>query len=374
MLLSFTRVMAVDLRTGHPQASELPYGIMSKALTAAAPSLQYGNPRGNPGFLDWLSSFLARNYGSPTRPLMVTNGCSHGLDLALTLLQKDDIIVCERPTYFLATGILKDHQLQIRTVGVDEQGMNVDALENALRAGLPVRAVYVVPRHGNPSGASLSEDRRSRLASLAEEFDFWIFADEVYELLDWGGTTHRMCGNKTVSLSSFSKILSPALRLGWIEAEEAVIDRLARRGYIRSGGGVAPFLSEVVANADVEDHLCMLREKYKLKSQAAILALRAASDVLTPLVEPSGGYFIWVKLPVKATDLHSPNATFLPGPKCDPGGTPLEDNAPSSLEYYARLCFAFNDPDAVSTGIAAIAAALRETTCRRRPPPPPPTH
>ena len=105
---------------------------------------------------------------------------------AAALTRPGDEILVEAPTYFLAAAIFRDHGLKIRGVAVDAAGVDVDALERALRAGdARPRAVYVVPRHGNPSGATLARARRAKLVALAAEFDFYVFADDVYHLLDW---------------------------------------------------------------------------------------------------------------------------------------------------------------------------------------------
>lgn len=371
----------VDLRRGHPASEDLPWDIMGRAcaamagmVTAKSTSLNYGAARGN---TQKLGSLLSRLYGSEVSVdrLMMTNGVSQALDMVIgAMLRSGDMIVTERPSYFLAAGIFRDHKLDVVSVGVDSGGMKVEALEAAIvHKGLRPRAVYVIPRHGNPSGATLTAKRRARLVELAEIYDFAILADEVYELLDWGDrdVLHRMAcfGDRVVSLCSFSKILSPSLRLGWIEAAPTTIAQLVARGYIRSGGGLAPFHSEIALNADIDSHLAKLRATYRDKSRALCDALRANSDVLTPLVEPSGGYFVWVRLPpgVSAQAVHSPSILFLPGGSADPGGRMLDnedDEVP--LDNYIRLCFAFNPPSELSRAIESLVSSLFcHVTCSR---------
>ena len=263
----------IDLRRGHPPTAELPHAALAKACAAAAADLtsnaeaglaiQYGAPRGCASHLDTLQRWLERRYGSRVRRdgLFTTNGASHGLELcAAALTAPGDEVVMEAPTYFLAAQVFRDHGLSIRAAPVDAGGLDVDALERALRAGTSrPKALYVVPRHGNPSGASLDKDRRAKLAALAREFGFYVFADDVYHLLDWssaplrrlleydaayasgesagggdssdpaaaaGGDTAALAipdDARVVSISSFSKVLAPGLRLGWIEAAPSIV-------------------------------------------------------------------------------------------------------------------------------------------------------
>lgn len=369
--------MMIDLRRGHPAPEDLPWEVMASACENMASRLRnrstcltYGSYRGETEALSKLLSKLYGDKGVDSKRLMVTNGGSHGLDIALSaLVSPGDLVVTERPCYFLAAGVLRDRGLRLASVPVDSEGMRIDLLEKALRTQEKFRpkGVYCVPRHGNPSGATLSEPRRRRLVDLSIEFDFFIFADEVYELLDWSGLkTTRLSSHKVLSICSFSKILSPALRLGWIEAEDDLIDKICQKGYVRSGGGLAPFHSVVALEADLEKHLNILNQTYKLKSMAMCTALQRNKDVLTLLCEPKGGYFAWVKLPdgVSSERLaeSQQQVLFLPGSKSDPNADDRCCEDDDDLDNYLRLCFAFETPEAIEKGVDLLASAIRDET------------
>ena len=410
----------IDLRRGHPPTAELPHAALAKACAAAAADLtsnaeaglaiQYGAPRGCASHLDTLQRWLERRYGSKVRRdgLFTTNGASHGLELCAAALTKPgDEVVMEAPTYFLAAQVFRDHGLSIRAAPVDAGGLDVDALERALRAGTTrPKALYVVPRHGNPSGASLDAQRRAKLAALAREFGFYVLADDVYHLLDWssaplrrlleydaayasgesagggdssdpaaaaGGDTAALAipdDARVVSISSFSKVLAPGLRLGWIEAAPQIISAVARRGYVVSGGGCAPFTEQIVArvleSGDADAHLDAMRQRCRSRCDALLGALDSAADVLRPLCRPTGGFFVWVEILVEGVtaarlrDECADDVAFLVGDACDCDGLPIGDVAPACLDRHLRLCFAMLDENELVEGVSRIARRARE--------------
>ncbi len=183
--------------------------------------------------------------------LFVTNGISGGLDLLCTLFTRSgDTIFVEEPSYFLALRIFADHGLRIIPIDTDENGLVIELLEEKLREHKP-KFLYIIPTHQNPSGHTLTEERRERLMELSRENDFLILADEVYHLLSYDQQPPKAFAAWTedphvLSLGSFSKILAPGLRLGWIQAGTEKFQTLAGCGLLDSGGGLNPFTSAIV--------------------------------------------------------------------------------------------------------------------------------
>jgi DNA-binding transcriptional MocR family regulator len=251
----------IDLGIGQPSLSLLPAAALQEAAAhrlglGDRHVLQYGAARGDGYFRRTLARFLARHHGVPTEmdQLLITAGASQALDLVCTRLARPgDTIFVEEPTYFLALLIFRDHQLNVVGIPMDDKGLIIEALEENLRKRRPV-FLYTIPAFHNPSAATLSAQRRERLVELSQVHGFTIVADEVYQMLNYTAVppqpfaAHIGTGS-ALSLGSFSKILAPGLRLGWIQAAPARLEALLHAGLLESGGGLNPFTSGIVRSA-----------------------------------------------------------------------------------------------------------------------------
>jgi 2-aminoadipate transaminase len=363
----------IDLGVGQPSPALLPVELMRTATahrTAHSdplPWLAYGVEQGNGFFRDALARFLAREYAMPVvaDDLFVTNGASQGLAMICSLFTRPgDTIFVEDPTYFLALRVFADHGLRVVGVPMDDDGMIVDALEEKLRDHRPA-LVYTIPTFHNPSSITLCLARRQRLVELASRHGFVIVADEVYQLLSYGSTPPPplaawIASDAVLSLGSFSKILAPGLRLGWIQAGPRRIERLVKNGLLDSGGGLNPFTSSMVQSVlelGLQDqHLVALRRAYLERATALGDALRRH---LPPTIEfdaAGGGFFLWLRLPesLDARALlpiaRAQHVGFQPGAAFSCTG---------ALHNRARLCFAYYDCDDLRTGAIRLAAVLR---------------
>ena len=244
-LLADFKEGVIDLGWGHPSPRLIPIDAMRQAADrifarGTTEPFQYGAAQGYGPFLEALAGFLSGqpSYGMSVDPcrLFLVAGASQGLDLACTLFAREgDTVLVEEPTYFVVEGILRTHRLDVRGVPTDEDGLDVDALEEMLEAGLVrPRLVYTIPSYHSPTGSVLPEERRRRLVDLAHRYGFLVLADEVYHLLHFGDSPARPViafddgpDGRTVSFGSFSKILSPGLRVGWIQAAPSIVARFA---------------------------------------------------------------------------------------------------------------------------------------------------
>lgn len=360
----------IDLGVGQPQPSLLPLEALRQAaelqFAQNDPSfLQYGAEQGDGYLRRELARFLEADYGFPVQPeeLFITNGASLGLDLICTLFARPgDTIFVEEPSYFLALRIFADHHLKPVPIPVDADGLDVAALEAALKKVKPV-FLYTIPTFQNPSGYTLSAERRARLAQLSREHDFLIVADEVYHLLHYTAAPPRaFAGYKDqgniLSLGSFSKILAPGLRLGWIHTDPERAKTFAACGLLDSGGGLNPFTSGIVYRLletnGLKSNIQRLRAAYQTRAAALDAALRAhlpEADYQTP----QGGYFFWVRLPNGADAgallkrAESFKVSYRPG---------VRFSSQNGLRSFARLCFAFYEADQLAEGIERLKRAL----------------
>lgn len=369
---SETPADVIDFGIGHPADSLLPRTILQQAAAKRlaqddATLLQYGLEQGDGYFRYALAQFLTRHYGFPIthEDLFVTTGASLALDLICTLYtQPGDVVFVEEPSYFLALRIFADHKLRVVSIATDEHGLAIEALEEALRYHRP-KLLYVIPTHQNPSGATLPLERRHKLVDLSQEHSFLVVADEVYHLLSYAAPpppplAALASGSTVLSLGSFSKILAPGLRLGWVQAAPTHLQRLVNSGLLDSGGGLNPFTSGLVRvvleEGMQEQYLGTLVATYCARIAALSTALRRELGDAATFVEPQGGYFFWLRL-AGALDAEQVAAVavqhkvgFRPGVRFSSRG---------ELRNYLRLSFAFYEPGVLEEGAARLAAAVR---------------
>ncbi|MFZ9629570.1 MAG: PLP-dependent aminotransferase family protein, partial [Ilumatobacteraceae bacterium] len=280
----------IDLGLGQPDPAMYPRELLRVAADdVLAPGrrvgedyefLQYGAEYGDREHRIALGEYLTAAYGTEVDPelVMTTNGNSQALDLVCTVFTSPgDVVIVEEPTYFLARGIFTDHGLTAVGVPSDRDGLDTEALATRLAAlrsaGTPARLVYCIPASQNPTGATMSTARRQRLVELAVEFDLLVVADEVYHLLEYGEAppplplSAAVGSGRVLSLGTFSKILSPGLRLGWVHASAPLLARLVGSGIITSGGGLNPFTSAIVTSiirsGELARNVDRLRAEYR---------------------------------------------------------------------------------------------------------------
>jgi len=371
----------VDFRLGQPGPGLLPITELQEAAThrfaadVMDPLLcQYGALAGYGSFRDALSRFLSQEYGKPVLPedLLVTAGVSHGLDVAFRQLSNPgDCALVEDPTYFLAKGILEGAHVRPRGVPTTATGMDLDALRAAIEdevatAGRPPALIYIIPTYNNPTGTTMPAESREELVAIAREHGIKIVADEVYQLLHLSGPPPPSPmrafdpeGDVVVSAASFSKIFTPGLRLGWLEAGPPLMPSVTRNGVLVSGGCISP-MSAGLAHSALElglqaRHLDKVRGQLRERRDA----LAAAIATHLPGVEvkvPGGGYFLWLRIPgIDGETLLSRcsgrGVGFCPGSRCQ---------ISRDLSGFVRLSFAFYTPLELEEGVQRLAAVLAE--------------
>ena len=305
----------IDLGWGHPSAELHPLEeirIATEKMFARGDAipLQYGASQGYGPFLNSLAGFLSSQSAYPMEVypnnLFLTAGASQGIDLICTLLAADgDTIIVEDPTYFVIEGIFRSHRLGVVGIPTDADGMIVDDLEEKLLKGLRPKFVYLIPAFQNPTGKTMTIQRRASLARLAVEYDFYVVADEVYQFLYFKDPPpppmmHFDHQSKMISVGSFSKILAPGLRVGWIHASENVIQKFSDAALAFSGGGFNHFGSAIIREfidmGFLVKNLANLRKTYADRASVMTEALEAIFGDSIQYEEPTGGYYMWIKV------------------------------------------------------------------------------
>lgn len=367
---------SINLGNGQPEEAALPANLISAAasslLSDSGPPerwLQYGRERGDQGVLTALAAFLTESYGTPVSPdqLCMSSGSSHSLDLCCgALLRHGDVVLVESPGYFLAPPVFTQRGLRVVPVPSHRDG-GVDPAEvEALVRAHGAKALYVVPSCNNPQGFSMPESRRRALASLAERLGFWILSDDVYQLLhfpSFGVPPPPMpsLGERVVSCSSFSKYLSPGVRVGWVHSRSReAMAAVAANGVLCSGGSTSNFAAgvvmQVLRGGGLAPYLAGLCSAYEERHEAMCEAL----DRHLPSAEYSraaGGYFLFVRLPSVDTRALlarcASRVAFKTGRSCDIGGSAAHDDC-------VRLCFAHYPPAELREGVRRLGEVYLE--------------
>ncbi|MBT3487579.1 MAG: PLP-dependent aminotransferase family protein [Desulfobacula sp.] len=363
----------IHLGIGQPSNHLLPIKELEKAAAHCLSKensffLAYGEERGNANFRQTLAKFLTGQYPNRVDPeqLLITNGNSQALDFICTLFTKPgDTVLVEEPSYFLALRIFADRKLNLVSIPVDDNGLVTDVLRKKLETLKP-SFLYTIPTYHNPASVTLPLKRRENLVEICAQNDLLVVADEVYHFLNYSDDPPPPMGNWTgtcplISLGSFSKILAPGLRLGWMHTNVGLIKKMTKSGLIDSGGGFNPFTSEIVNSficlGFLKVHIKHLKTVYGQRIKVFCDQLRMHLPKQAKFKIPKGGYFIWVKLPDNMDtkslrqEARKHNVDFHQG-------SLFSHN--KELKNYLRLAFALYDEDVLAEGARRLGKVILE--------------
>lgn len=340
----------IDLGIGQPDPALLPAELFQHNSLEAS-SLAYGTEAGDERFRNALAAWLNQRQRQPagTDNLMVTTGSSNALDMICTRFsQPGDVVLVEDPTYFIARRQLADHGLTTVAVPMDEYGVDIRELAALIAQHKPA-FFYTIPTFHNPTGITQSAERRAQLVALARDTGCPVVADEVYQYLYYEQPPPDPLASlddraPVLSIGSFSKLLAPGLRLGWIQGQPENLAPLIDSALLASGGGLAPVTSSLVRplleEGRFDQHLARLTTIYRNRLATLVQGLEYRLGDRLELTVPKGGYFIWahwrngVDTEALLPRAHEVGVGFQPGRKF---------SASPKQACAMRLCFAFYD-------------------------------
>ncbi|MDE2949307.1 MAG: PLP-dependent aminotransferase family protein [Chloroflexota bacterium] len=314
---------SIPLFAGHPAHELLPISTVRALLDAvwSEPDVvrlfNYGDEQGNRQLIDFLAARRQRSEKLTVcrENLMIIGGSTWGVEMITHhLTGPGDTILVDAPSYRDALHIFRDAKLDLQSISIDAGGLIVDEMDRRLRdlasRQRPPKFYYVVPNFQNPTGITLSRERRQAVVDLSQKYGFAIVEDDVYRDIrfvdDLPPSFYALSGGeKVLRLGTFSKTLAPGLRIGWLIASAETVKRFVNSGMLRMGGGANPFTAAIVADfcssGRWDGHVAWLRDQYKLRRDCALEALDAAMPSSTKWTKPEGGYFIWLQLPANVT-------------------------------------------------------------------------
>ncbi len=330
----------MELGYGEPDPCLLPVELVAGAAGGVIAdfgpgAICYGQRSGPAPLRTLIAERIREREACDVHPdeVFITAGNSHALDLVLAMLTRPgDVVLVELPTYGLALRTMRDRNVEIVGVPFDDHGLDVGVLERTLRAlrdaGRRVRLLYTIATFHNPVGISLIAERRQRLVELAVAHDLVVVEDDVYRELVYDGeappalwTLDREA--PVVRLGSFSKSLTPGLRVGWINARPDLLRRIDAAAVLDSGGNPTQFaactVARILMNGGYDDHVARLRAAYGARRLVLHEALEEHVPAGCAWRLPAGGFFIWLCLPdgLRASELlpvaEANGVSFAPG-------------------------------------------------------------
>lgn len=359
---------------GYPDATLFPrdllQGVFRDAL--ADPSgdpLQYAPSDGLPKLRAQIAALMTAD-GTPTRPdeVLILQGSQQGLDFAAKMIiNPGETILVEDPTFLGALIAFAPSQPRYAAIPMDADGMDTDALADTLAHTPSARLLYTVPDFQNPTGATLSLPRRHHLIDLANRHDLIVLEDTPYRHIRFAGDALPTLKSldtqgRVIHLGSFSKILVPALRLGWAVAAPPLLEKLA---LLKVAADTQTSTLNMAAAAlfldrhDLWAHVATLRSAYRHKKDVMLDAIRQHFPQEVTVTDPQGGLFTWARFPqgFDATAFMRDHALPEARVAYVPGGTFF---ATDPQPNHARINFSAPSEDRIRQGIAALGRCLKD--------------
>jgi DNA-binding transcriptional MocR family regulator len=371
-ILSLTeRPEVISFAGGLPAPELFPAEMLAEAFAAvtgptrAARTLQYSPTEGVPELRDALAARLhARGISAGGEDVLITTGSQQALALvAAVLLDPGDAVLVEDPSYLAALQCFAFAGARAVAVPSDDDGLDPEALPALIAAHRP-KFLYCIPNFQNPTGRTLAAARRARLAEIAAEHDLWIVEDDPYGELRYGGTaapaiaSHPAAAERTVTVSSLSKVLAPGLRVGWLRAPRSLLRSLViakQPADLHTSTVDQLAAAHCLGQADLDAHIERLLGAYRACCDAMLDGLEATLPPGAEFNRPDGGMFLWVRLPeghdatALLTAALAHDVAFVPGAPFYPGAAD-----PRTL----RLSFTTHTPAEIGVGLRRLAAVL----------------
>ena len=330
-------------------------------------ALQYSTTEGWRPLREWIARRMrARGIAATADRVLITTGSQQGIDLVgKVFIERGDSVVVENPCYLAALQAFGGYEASFISIDSDDEGMRVDQLENALKHSSP-KLIYIVSEFSNPKGTTLSDERREKLIELSARYRVPIIEDNPYSELRYSGRPPKPLAaldrdELVIHLSTFSKTLSPGMRIGWLIAPEEIFQAVVvakQAADLHTSTIEQRAAARLLQSFDYDGHVKHLCETYGERRQAMLSAMENYFPAQTRWTRPQGGLFLWVELPesLSADDLFeaaiNERVAFVPG---------TSFFACERRLNFMRLNFSNQKPDMIDEGIRRIANVLKRS-------------
>ena len=369
-----SRPEVVSLAGGMPFVPALPKERMIESFNSLMAdrsnlALQYSGGQGDPILREHIREIMGlEGIESDVDNIVITTGSQHGLDLVSSLfLDPGDVVLAEGPSYVGALGVFRARQAHIEHVYTDLEGISPEALNQTIlrvqAAGKKIKFLYLVPNFANPSGVTLSAERRSKVLEICRRHHILVLEDNVYGLLYFENKApdalRSLDEDGVIYLGSFSKILVPGFRVGYVLAPPSIREKLvlANESAVLCPSAFSQMMiSEYLSNNDWKAQIDVFRGEYRQRRDAAQAAMKEFLPDLTT-TNPDGGFYLWVDLPKSINSKTMlPRAVenlvaYTPGTAFYGNGTGQE---------YLRISYSYPTPENIRVGVQRLAKTINE--------------
>lgn len=332
----------ISFAGGLPAPELFPVEALKNACHAVlnengAASLQYSTTE---GYIPLREAICQRMKGvginTGVDDILITSGSQQAIDLTGRLfINEGDTIICESPTYLAAINVFKSYNANFVEVAMDEDGMVMEELEKKLQEHPNTKLIYTIPDFQNPTGRTLKLERRKRMIELANQYDVLIVEDNPYGAIRFAGeelppVKYFDTEGRVIYLSTFSKIFTPGLRLGWICADKSFIEKYVAFKQIadlHTDSFAQRITAKYMELYDIDEHIDKIKAVYKERCTAMLSCIEEFFPKNVSYSKPEGGLFIWVELPRDVDSTHifaeclKNNVACVPGVPFFPNGT-----------------------------------------------------
>lgn len=364
----------ISFAAGNPAPDSFPVEEMKKIAanifeTKAASALQYGVSEGYTPLRDITKARLTKKYGicSENDDLIITSGGQQAIEMtAKIFLNEGDVVLCEDPSFVGALNALRSYGVKLVGLPVDDNGMDVALLEEKLKTEKNVKLIYTIPTFQNPSGTTMSVERRKKLLELAEKYDVMILEDSPYFELRFRGenvpTIKSMDkSGRVIFAGSYSKILSPGIRIGFACASKEIIAKLTvakQVSDVHTNLFFQMLAAEYLEANDIDEHIARICDIYRVKLDKMLECMEKKFTKKVSFTRPEGGLFVMCTMPVGfdgaelASRAKAAKVTVVPG---------LAFAADETKTYPTfRLNFSLPSLDEIERGIDRLAKVLND--------------
>lgn len=271
-------------------------------------ALQYSVTEGYTPLRDALKERMksAGNFNPDTDELIITSGAQQSNELAAKVLcDEGDTIICEAPSFIGSLNAFKSYNVNLVGVELEDDGINIEKLEEAIKVNNNVRLIYLIPNFQNPTGLTMSRDKRKRVYELAKKYDIFILEDNPYGDIRFAGEDIQSIKSmdtdgRVIYSGTFSKVLAPGIRVGYCSAPKEIVSKIIvckQVSDVHTNIWAQVLAERFLSTCDMEKHLSSIRKIYKHKCELMLSEIEKNFSSKIKCTKPEGGLFIWCTLP-----------------------------------------------------------------------------